>query len=88
MKVSNVGNAYEIYANKTTNLKKKESVGKAKDTVNVSDVGKGFQMAFKAVSNSPDIREDKVDSLKKQIDSGSYNISAEEISDKILSWLS
>ena len=40
--------------------------------------------AKQAAENSPEIREDLVKSLKDRIDSGQYQVSSEDIADKML----
>ena len=42
-------------------------------------------MAIAAVSESSDIREEKVAELKEAVASGTYNVSAAEIADKMVS---
>ncbi len=55
-----------------------------KDRLNISGQGKDLQVAKQAVAQSPDIREDRVAALKAAYQSGSYNISANAVADKIL----
>lgn len=84
MKISNIGNAYEVYAGgKASKAKNNDRKSKLKDTVNVSDSGKDFQVAFKAAATTSDVREDKVEFFKKQIDKGVYFVNSEAIADKI-----
>ena len=55
-----------------------------KDRLNISGQGKDLQVAKQAVAAAPDIREDRVAALKAAYQSGSYNISANAVADKIL----
>ncbi len=55
-----------------------------KDRLNISGQGKDLQVAKQAVAAAPDIREDRVAALKSAYQSGSYNISANAVADKIL----
>lgn len=87
MKISNIGNAYGIYNKKPAVSRKKTSVDETYDNFNVSDEARDFQTVLKAVSSTPEIREDKVNAIKKQIDNGTYNVSAEDIAEKMASWL-
>ena len=41
-------------------------------------------MAKSAVKAAPDVRESKVADIKKQISSGTYNVSGESFADKLL----
>ncbi|NLJ87869.1 MAG: flagellar biosynthesis anti-sigma factor FlgM [Epulopiscium sp.] len=84
MKVSRVDKIMEIY--NTSKMKKTEKAKKTegKDTVALSNQGKDYQKALKAVSKVPDIREEKVEEIKQRIQSGNYDISAEELAEKIV----
>lgn len=55
------------------------------DAVQISSVGRDIQVAKQAVSNTPDVREELVSSLKARIDAGTYSVSAEQLADKLLS---
>lgn len=54
------------------------------DQVSFSSLGKDMQTAKAALSNTPDVREDKVAEFKAKIASGNYNVSGESFADKIL----
>ena len=73
-----------IYGNqslKRAEMKNGTSYGK--DRVEFSDFAKELQLASKAVREAPEVRMDKVDRLKAQIESGQYNVSASQIAEKI-----
>ncbi len=56
----------------------------AKDELQLSSFGQTFQVAKEAVKNAPDIREDKVSSVKSAIDNGSYSVSVDDFASKLL----
>lgn len=56
----------------------------SKDEVQISQTGRDFQIAKQAVAQSPDVREDKVAQLKAKIDSGEYQISADDFASKLM----
>ncbi|MBZ4647251.1 MAG: negative regulator of flagellin synthesis FlgM [Petroclostridium sp.] len=56
-----------------------------KDTISISSQAKDYQLALKAVRQVPDIREEKVRELEQKYSSGTYNISSEDVADKIVS---
>lgn len=70
-------------ANSTNKIKKTNNVSNP-DCVEISQIGKDFQIAKQAVIATPDIREDKVNAIKAKIASGTYNVSAEELADKLI----
>ena len=63
----------------------KKSEATVKEQYTVSSKGQDYQTAKKALAEAQDIREEKVAALKEQIASGSYNVSAQEIADSVVS---
>ncbi len=68
---------------KTTKASGSYGVG-GRDEVQISQAGRDFQIAKKAVAQSPDIREDKVALLKTKIESGEYQVSAGDFASKLI----
>jgi negative regulator of flagellin synthesis FlgM len=54
------------------------------DTVVISDAAKRIQEAQKQIQAIPDVRADKVADLRNQIESGAYEIKADEIAGKMI----
>lgn len=84
MKISNVFNNINTYNSKIKNDKKFSKTKTNNDSFSVSNEAKDFQTALKAVSKSPDIRKDKINEVINKIKSGTYNISSDDIANKIL----
>ena len=57
------------------------------DMVTLSSRAKDFSVAKKALVNTPDIRADKVQSIKAQIDAGTYNVSGMDVANKLFAQL-
>ena len=55
------------------------------DQVSFSSIGKDMQIAKTALAKVPDIRQDKVDTLKAAVQSGTYNVSNESFAEKLMS---
>jgi negative regulator of flagellin synthesis FlgM len=85
MKIGNVSGSYGVYNSKPAISRKKTTGSSSTDTYDVSNEGKDFQIVYKSVMQSQDIREDKINAISKQIEEGTYNVSSEELADKILS---
>lgn len=84
MRVSGIGNILGTYnAQKIAPIDSKRDI-KKKDMVNISSAAKEYQIAKKELTQSPDVREDRVKVIKEQIESGTYNLNADEIADKIV----
>lgn len=64
---------------KVTTAKKVEN-----DKVEISQTGKDIATAKKAIAETPDIREDRVEAIKKQMAEGTYAVSMEDVADKMM----
>ena len=85
MKIQNIQGAMKTYNN--NRIAPKQSVKTKQvesDAMTVSPEAKTFSAALAAVKKSPDIRQDRVDSLKEQISSGNYKVSDEQLVDKLI----
>jgi negative regulator of flagellin synthesis FlgM len=54
------------------------------EKVNLSSRAKDIQQVRQILDQTPDLREDKVLDLKRQIDNGSYVVNAEKVAEKIV----
>jgi negative regulator of flagellin synthesis FlgM len=50
-----------------------------RDKVEISEKARDFQVAMNAYKNLPEIRKEKVEGITRQIQSGNYNPSGEEM---------
>ncbi len=87
MRINNnisIQNAYKSYS---TNVKNVQKPAKAEqvDKLNISQSAKDYQVAMDAFKNLPEIRQQKVENIKNQINLGQYKPSTDEIVDKIMS---
>lgn len=87
MKINNLIKSLELYNNNTkdNNIKNNKIKTTQNDNFTLSTQAKDFQTVYQTLSNVPDVRQDKVDTIKKQIDEGSYFVSSQEIANKIFS---
>jgi negative regulator of flagellin synthesis FlgM len=78
---------------KVNDLNKKEKSGKSSDTEKTSGERDKISLSGKAqeinelkalINDLPDIRTDKVEQLKKAIDTGAYNIDSYKVAEKML----
>ncbi len=80
--LSNVGNVYKT--KKSNNVYGGQQVSTAKDEVSFSSIAKDLAVAKKGLDAAPDVRMEKVNDIKAQIQAGQYNISASQVADKLL----
>jgi negative regulator of flagellin synthesis FlgM len=52
--------------------------------IEVSSTAQEVQQVRRIVNNLPDVREERVAALKAQIESGTYNVSGEDIADLMI----
>ena len=53
-------------------------------SVEISDQAKDVQLVKNAVAELPDVRESQVEALKARIESGTYNVSSQDVADLIV----
>ena len=70
----------------TNNIKKatKPSKESFSDKLEISQKGQDYRVAKQIVSQTPDVREDKINQIKKQLESGTYNVDMTEVADKVV----
>lgn len=54
------------------------------DKLEISSLGRDMQIAKQAVSNAPDVRMDKANQLKSQIQNGTYDVDSSSFADMLL----
>lgn len=80
--INKVNQLYQATKPKKVNETNKE---KTREKYEVSKSGQDYQTAKAAIKASPDIREDKINDIKNALNTGTYNVSAQEIADKMVS---
>lgn len=76
-----------IYTNdkKVSRVESLNNVQGVKDNVKISEVGKDFTIAQKALKEVPDVRQDKIDAALAKMEKGEYaEVKGEDIATKIL----
>ncbi|MSS63878.1 flagellar biosynthesis anti-sigma factor FlgM [Velocimicrobium porci] len=84
MRVDAYNQITQIYQTTNAKVKSTNKKEKASDSLELSQTGKDYQIAKQAAKDAPDIREDKVNQLKEQLKSGTYQVTGEEFAEKIL----
>ncbi|NLV37414.1 MAG: flagellar biosynthesis anti-sigma factor FlgM [Clostridiaceae bacterium] len=65
-------------------IEKTGSVSSKKDVVSISNEAKDFQIVNRALRNVPDIRQSRVEELRNILESGSYNVSGQDVAGKVI----
>jgi negative regulator of flagellin synthesis FlgM len=84
MRIDAYNKISQVYQTNQTNKTAKTAGTASSDQVEISRTGKDYQVAKQAVANVPDTRTEKIDDIKSQIASGTYNISVEEVANKVV----
>ncbi len=73
----------------TNKAKNKTKVDKAreKDSLEISDFGSAYHVAKQAVGQNPDVRADKVKEIQERMAAGTYQVSIEDVADKMADML-
>lgn len=84
MRIDALSKVSQLYTN--TNIKKtaKTSSGSNTDKLEISQLGREYQVVKQAVKSVSDVREDKVAAIKKSMADGTYNVSDESFAEAIL----
>jgi negative regulator of flagellin synthesis FlgM len=67
---------------------RKGNVTSTKDLLSISNQAKDFQTVMKALKDVPDIRQDKVNTIREKYEAGDYEVKEADITDKILKSIS
>ena len=59
-------------------------VGAQEERVTLSDQARDIQQARQALSELPEVREEKVAELKARIDNGSYRVDGDKVAEKMI----
>ena len=84
MRIDAFNKVSQLY--KTSGVKSTSKTGGSSfsDTLELSKTGKDYQVAKQIVSRTPDVREARVQELQQRMASGTYNISMEDVADKLV----
>lgn len=85
MRIDGYNKITQLYQNsKVTKTSGTQSVADSRDAVSISQSGSDYQIAKNAVKTTSDIRTDLVSDLKQKVDSGTYNVSADDFASKLI----
>lgn len=84
MRIDAFNKVSELYQSNTIKSSKNVKETSFFDKLEISQTGKDYQIAKQALKSVPDVREDRVKEMKERIASGTYNVSAEEVANKIV----
>lgn len=84
MRINQINNVHQVYnKNKEVNKIKENTKAKA-DQLNISDDAKSYQFAMSKINQGSDMRMDKVNKIKEEVNAGTYEIKADKIAEKLI----
>ena len=84
MRIDAINRVSQLYqANSTKRVAKTTDAAKY-DSVQISQMGKDYQVAKAAVAATPDVRTDLVADIKSRIQNGTYDVTMDMLADKLL----
>ena len=85
MRIEAYNQIASIYkTSKTGKVQQPYGVSTGRDEVQISQLGRDYQIAKQAVAEASDIREDKVAQLKASMSSGNYSVETDSFANKLL----
>lgn len=83
MRIEPFAQVAQLYNKQQVPKTSKTSAKSFADAVTISSAGKDIQTMKVALANTADVRTELTDSIKEQIDSGSYEVSADSLAEKL-----
>ena len=84
MRIEAYGQVQQLYQTKKVNKTQQSGSVSNSDRVQISSLGKDFQIAKAAVAESPDVREELTASIKSKIENGTYYVDNATFAEKLL----
>ena len=84
MRIDAYAHVQQLYSTKKTEKITREVKTGFRDQLQISSKGKDIQIAKQALAETPDIREDRVASLKEAIRSGNYEVNADSFAQRVI----
>ena len=84
MRIDAFNKISEIYTASSVKSTTKAKGASFSDTLEISELGKGYQVAKQAVSRTPDVREATVNDIKQRMEAGTYNVNIQEVADNLV----
>ena len=85
MRVDALNKINELYkTNSVKQTEKSKSSSYQSDQLEISQTAKDYQIAKQAIAGTTDIREDKINDIKARIAAGTYNVSDEDVANKLI----
>lgn len=73
----------QLYKTNKTKSEKKSEKTEGRDSLEISAFGSAYQVAKQAVGQGSPVRADRIKEIQEQMAAGTYNVSIEDVADKL-----
>lgn len=84
MRIDAYNKVSQLYNTNKVNKPTKTEGSSFSDKLEISQAAKDYRVAKQIVTQTPDVREDKVNDIKKRMEAGTYNVSSKQFSEKVV----
>lgn len=84
MRIDGISKVAQLYSASGAVKTEKKKVEDTKDQLSISQAGRDYQIAKKAVADVSDVREDKIADIKMRIQNGTYDVSGDAFAAKVI----
>lgn len=84
MRIDAFNKVSQLYQTNSVKNTSKTRSSSFSDKLEISQLGKDYQTAKQIVAQTADIREDKVNEIKQRMEAGTYEVSSEELAQKLV----
>lgn len=85
MRIDGMQKVAQMYSSNNASRAEKKKQAAEQDNVQISQAGRDFQIARRAVESAPDVREDIVADIKSRVEAGTYDVSGDAFAEKVIS---
>ena len=83
MRIDTYMQVNQLYNTNKSKGTKKANQTENKDSLEISSFGNAYQVAKQAVEQGTEVRADRVKEIQAQIAAGTYNVSIEDVAEKM-----
>lgn len=84
MRIDAFNKINELYKTGSVKNAAKAKRSSFSDKLEISQTGKDYQIAKQIVARTPDVREDKIKDIKERMEAGTYNVSINDLVEKLI----
>jgi len=83
MRIDAFNKINELYKTSSVKNTSKTKGTSFSDTLEISQTGKDYQVAKQVIARTPDVREDKINEIKRRMEAGTYNVTIQDVADRM-----